>query len=44
MLERNIQFLQFRLYEIDYASVEQLLVIGMDFNKILLVEKVQKPH
>ena len=44
MLKRNTQLLQFRFYEVDYASVEQLLVIRMNFNKILLVEKVQKPH
>ena len=41
MFERNTQLLQFRLYEVDYASVEQLLVIRMDFDKILLVQEVQ---
>ena len=37
VLERYAQLLQFSLDEVDQASVEQLLMLRVDFAKILLV-------
>ena len=44
VLERYAQLLQFSLNEVDQASVEQLLMLRVDFTEILLVQKANQPH
>ena len=44
VLEWYAQLLQFSLDEVDKASVEQLLMLRVDFAKILLVQKANQPH
>ena len=44
VLERYTQFLQFSLNEVDKASVEQLLMLRVDFTEILLVQKTNQSH
>ena len=44
VFEWYAQLLQFSLDEVDQASVEQLLMLRVDFAKILLVQKANQPH